>query len=209
MFLRRVAIIAIIPLILTITVTVPTSANDNPSSGATASEITTNSVSNGYQKFTTNTPQDSVGGTNQNTPNMGQSSGFNALRWPWSGNCDHRGESDNIHLTNNRTEVSVHGWWLKLNDDCPAKADVWVELQAWSCVFWYGSWNCSWYTLDRSPTKRVFSGGGSGNRVNARNECASRSMVTFRSVVDVDIPGEVDSSEKWYKKRSLACYPIR
>ena len=133
--------------------------------------------------------------------------GVRYVRWPWSSGCRHTGASDDIHLTNRGTEVSVHGWWVALNDNCPAKADVWVELQAWRCeTKWFGR-ICNWYRLDKSKPKRVFSGGGSANRVNARHGCQSSQWVTFRAVVDVDIPGEVDSADRWSWSYDLPCDP--
>lgn len=168
-------------------------------------ETISDSYANGDRKFTT---------VNENSTNVssrsaseGSDQAYRMLSWPWSGQCEHVGESDNIHLTNGQTEVSVHGWWLALNNECPSKADVWVELQARSCIYDNGNWHCFWQRLDRSQPKRIYSGGGSANRVNARHNCVSRTSVSFRVVVDVDIPGEIDSSAKMYKRFDLRCYP--
>lgn len=172
----------------------PANADENPNA---------DDHENGFRKFTTDSGE-STGDSNQH---WSLDFAYEALGWPWSGQCEHIGESDNIHLSNGDREVSVHGWWLALNDKCPRKADVWVELQARSCVYWGGNWYCHWQALDRSRPKRIYSGGGSANRVNARHSCISRSWVSFRVVVDVDIPGEIDSSTKMYKRFNLPCYP--
>ena len=195
----RKALVAFFALAAVITSSVmvsPAGAEENPDSGqeAPSSEPENQDGYFALKPSSEETPSDT--GLPRRLP-----------RWPWSGGCEHEAVSDNIHLTNRNTEVSVHGWWLALNDDCPSKADVWVELQAWSCVNWFGAWSCYWETLDRSRTARVFSGGGTANRVNARHGCVSSSMVSFQVVVDVDIPGEIDSLNRLYKRFNLACYP--
>ena len=151
--------------------------------------------------------------TRDSNPGAPDSEGSNAPRWPWDNDtdCEHKGKSDHLHYstnnTTNETEVSVHGWWKALNDQCPPKAKVWVALQAWRCSGWWIFWDCYWDTVSQSRPEKVYSGGGSGNRVNARHRCASFSPVSWRVVVDVDIPDENDSADKWYAEYRVRCNP--
>ena len=131
--------------------------------------------------------------------------------WIFS-SCRHKGVSDRPHISHNKDGVrviSVHAWWVALNDDCPDMADVWVALEAWSCTLWSNGrlTNCHWEEMSRSRPERVYPDGGSGNWVNTRHACDPTRRVSWRAVVDVDIPGQIDGSEKFYKRRALACYP--
>lgn len=131
--------------------------------------------------------------------------------WIFS-SCQHKGKSDRPHISHSRSgvrEVSVHGWWIALNEDCPARADVWVALEAWSCTLLSDGRliDCHWKEMSRSETRRVYPDGGSGNWVNTRHACATTGRVSWRAVVDVDIPGQIDGSEKYYRRRALTCYP--
>ncbi len=66
---------------------------------------------------------------------------------------------------------------------------------------------CWWDTVD-SPKKRIKEGGGSANRVTARNACSSSEIVAYRSVVDVDLVGEVDPPDKLITPSiDLLCHP--
>lgn len=122
--------------------------------------------------------------------------------------CAHKGKSDDIHRSSNGRDVSVHGWWIKISGNCPPKAKVWVELQAWRCKGWWIFWRCGWDGVDRSRPELIYPGGGKANRVNARHVCVSNSMVSWRTVVDVDIPGQPDPSTKFHSRRyNLACNP--
>lgn len=131
--------------------------------------------------------------------------------------CLHEGESDDLHYSSSSSGIqqiiSVHGWWNILNDDCPDKADVWVKLQAWQCTSWLVFRRCDWEDLNKSPTRRIkakhIKGVRKGNyRVTARHTCASDTLVTWRAVVDVDIPGQIDGSEKYYSDEfDFECYP--
>lgn len=121
--------------------------------------------------------------------------------------CTHTGMSDYPHRS--RGDASVHGWWLDLDrdGDCPPKAKVWVKLQMYGCDYFLGiPWQCYWKTMDKSPPKLIYSGGGSANRVNARYTCNSSAYASWRAVVDVDIPDQRDSSRKYISPvRDLPC----
>ena len=145
----------------------------------------------------------------------GRESSVTAL-WPWSSPCRHEAEGDRPHISRYRgfEEASVHGWWNALNDDCPDKADVWVELQAVRCTELGILVYCRWKKVDKSPTARIkpkFTNNiqnRSYGRVNARRVCTSTREVRWRAIVDVDIPGQIDGSEKFYSREVvLKCYP--
>lgn len=130
-----------------------------------------------------------------------------------SGSCRHEGRSDEVHVSGG--DASVHGWWVKTGGTCPLKAYVWVELQAWRCIkIWdlpgdiLDVWDCSFDPVSRSSTRLVYAGGGSANRVTARKACASTSPVTWRAIVDVDIPNQNDSADKFKGEAyDLNCNP--
>ena len=130
-----------------------------------------------------------------------------------SGSCGHKGNSDRVHLSGG--DASVHGWWLKTGGTCPLKAFVWVELQARRCIKILDLpgnildvWDCFWDPISRSATRLVFAGSGSSKRVNARKACASSSPVTWRAIVDVDIPNQNDSAAKFESNPiGLNCNP--
>ena len=133
-------------------------------------------------------------------PRSGSSS---LARWPWFTNCEHTGDSDDVHISTsfNRTDVSVHGWWRPLNNECPEKANVWVALQVYRCGTVSEGTICYWHTVNKSKPKLLWPGtGNSAARVNARFTCVTRRSVSWRAVVDVDIPGEIDGSEKYYSR---------
>ena len=137
-----------------------------------------------------------------------QSSESNSANSTRSLLCDHEGRTDDVHRSSNGRDVSVHGWWVKIGGNCPPKAKVWVELQAWRCRGWWIFWRCGWDGIDRSRPKDIYPGGGSANRVNARHVCVSNSMVSWRAAVDVNIPGQPDPSTKFYSRTyNLACNP--
>jgi len=130
-----------------------------------------------------------------------------ASSWLRADRCRHTGMSDRPHRSGR--DVSVHGWWLDLDreGDCPPRAHVWVELQMYGCDYFLGiPWQCYWKTMDKSRTRLVYSGGGSGNWVNARYTCRSYAVASWRARVDVNIPNQRDSSRKYVSPvRDLAC----
>ena len=140
------------------------------------------------------------------SPAGSTSDGAASFSWPWT-DCEHEGRADHPHKS--QGQASVHGFWVVLDDDeedCPDKADVWVELWAYGCGEISGE--CGYVKITRSPTKRIAPGGGRGKRATARHTCASVTAVTWIGRVDVDIPNEIDGSEKWWgPKNELSCSP--
>ena len=111
---------------------------------------------------------------------------------------------DYPHLSKNKRDVSIHGWWKVKPDsqNCPeyAHVEVWLQVN-WCDIFG----NCMWVTLDNN-TKRVRAGGGSDRRTNARHECASKDWIGYRNVVDVDLEDVPDLPNKLKITRDVECY---
>ena len=101
--------------------------------------------------------------------------------------------------------VSVHGWWLDKNNQCPSHADVTVSL--------YGYWchiaiiDCEWVVLDHD-LKSVKAKNKGGKRVNAREWCATNTWTLYLNVVDVNIPGQFDWPDTYEVTRDVQCRPI-
>ncbi|MDX3132147.1 hypothetical protein PV367_20645 [Streptomyces europaeiscabiei] len=95
---------------------------------------------------------------------------------------------DNVHFSHTVAgAVNAHGWWKRLSGPA-TKAKVTVDLQVKS--------GAGWRTL-KTGTKTVYSGGGSGKRAPAAWKCTNLIQKnSFRSVVDVDLVGYPDDSNK-------------
>ncbi|WP_329109503.1 hypothetical protein OG792_12115 [Micromonospora sp. NBC_01699] len=106
-------------------------------------------------------------------------------------------DGDFVHKTGN--DATGHGYWGNIN--CPAgtraKVTIWLEE-----YYDDGSWRVKGEG-EKSP---VYAGGGSANRANARATCQGTAQVSWRSRIDVDLIGQVDSSEQAVTEtRNLAC----
>ena len=78
------------------------------------------------------------------------------------------------------------------------KADVTIQLQIRR--------GDAWVDVGAAGVKRVRPGGGSANRANARFICLTREVNEWRSVIDTDIIGVVDTPEKLYTQvQRLEC----
>lgn len=95
---------------------------------------------------------------------------------------------DNVHYSHTVAKaVNAHGWWKRLSGPA-TKAKVTVDIQVKS-----GS---RWRTLN-TGTKTVYSGGGSAKRASAAWKCTNLIQKnSFRSIVDVDLVGYPDDSNK-------------
>ena len=120
-----------------------------------------------------------------------------------------RTRSDDIHHSG--SQLSVHGWWETVSSTgCPSKADVNVQLQGLMCQSYWGIEVCWWETIqpDGEDDANLWPGGGSGKRVTGRSDCASNIGTGFRSVVDVDLVGIWDPSQKLESAgEELQCRP--
>jgi hypothetical protein len=106
-------------------------------------------------------------------------------------------DGDRVHRSG--ADVSGHGWWVRIN--CPAgtkaKVTIWLEE-----YFSDGTWR-----VKAEGDKTVYSGGGRANRAAAHASCNSFSaFVSWRSRIDVDLVGRVDSAEQAITPvQDLAC----
>jgi hypothetical protein len=109
--------------------------------------------------------------------------------------CRFRMEGDYVHISIG--DASGHGWWV--NIDCEAmQAIVTVQLQQYI--------NGSWQNAGSPGSKTVYSGGGSANRAVGRAHCNTTTTTSWRSVIDVDVIGILDSPFKYYTPtQSLNC----
>lgn len=115
-----------------------------------------------------------------------------------AGSCSYDTRGDYPHPSG--SDVSAHGWWVYLSGSCPAQADVTVYLQQ----YWCDGWGCRWITR-ATGEKRVYAGGGSANRANARTYCDSSEYTGWRNVVDVDLVGVSDPADKAYITSNVYC----
>ncbi|MCC9707276.1 hypothetical protein E4N62_19535 [Streptomyces sp. MNU76] len=95
---------------------------------------------------------------------------------------------DNVHFSHTVAgAVNAHGWWKRISGPA-TKAKVTVDIQVKS--------GTGWRTLN-TGTKTVYSGGGSAKRASAAWKCTNLiQRNSFRSVVDVDLVGYPDDSNK-------------
>jgi hypothetical protein len=105
---------------------------------------------------------------------------------------------DYVHISNTPpASASAHGWWT-YSKETELKADVTVQLQV--------NRGGTWVDVGRAGVERVRPGGGSANRSSARVPCVTLESTEWRSVIDVDIVGVIDSPEKLYTaSRRLSC----
>jgi hypothetical protein len=105
---------------------------------------------------------------------------------------------DYVHVSNTPPlAASAHGWWTYAKET-DLKADVTVQLQV--------NRGGTWVDVGRPGVERVRPGGGSANRSNARVPCVTTESTEWRSVIDVDIVGVIDTPDKLYTTpRRLNC----
>ncbi|MEH1165503.1 hypothetical protein V6V47_08960 [Micromonospora sp. CPCC 205539] len=96
-------------------------------------------------------------------------------------------DGDYVHKTGN--DATGHGWWININCASGTRATVKIWLEEY---YSDGSWRVKG-SGSKSP---VYSGSGSANRANARATCQSSAVVSWRSRIDVDLIGQVDSPEQ-------------
>ena len=102
--------------------------------------------------------------------------------------CTYSQEVDNAHISSDPpTAASSHGWWLYISGGCPSTANVDTYLQA----LWWTGYVYEWRTVAFNSGD-VYAGGGAGNRITARLNCAAFYLVSWRSLVDVDLTNHLD-----------------
>lgn len=112
---------------------------------------------------------------------------------------------DRVHISKEKYKghsvASAHGWWVKGSAKA-TKADVTVWIQ------YKPKGSNKWRTVETKKQRIKAKAGKNKARVTAREVCSSHSPRQFRSVVDVDLVGYADSSEKLYTKAvTLKCTP--
>jgi hypothetical protein len=105
---------------------------------------------------------------------------------------------DYVHLSSSPPRaVSAHGWWVRIDNEAPL-ALVSVQLQIKRAGLWLD--------VGSAGSKVIKSGGGSANRVRARAPCVGSDVHEWRSVVDVDLVGYLDSADRHFTPtRLLPC----
>lgn len=93
--------------------------------------------------------------------------------------------------------ISGHGWW---NPGTCTK----LTAKVYNCLYEYYDDN-SWRLKACSPTKTVYSGGGTRNRTAANRVCDAAIDTSWRNHVDVDVVDEWDSSEYPYNQAVVEC----
>ncbi|MET8150202.1 hypothetical protein ACIBSW_24085 [Actinoplanes sp. NPDC049668] len=110
--------------------------------------------------------------------------------------CTPESGRDNPHYSSG--DVSGHGWWKK--GTCTA-----ATAHVFNCLYeWYT--DGSWRQKACSTTRQLRPYTGSGDRAVARATCNSTGQtISWRNHVDVDVDGQVDSSEKPYNQANVNC----
>lgn len=105
---------------------------------------------------------------------------------------------DFVHISSTPPPTaSAHGWWERGSAKA-THADVTIRLQIKE--------GNSWVYVGSTGKERVLPGGGSANRATARATCENSVVHQWRSVIDVDLVGSVDSPDKGETPvQSLAC----
>lgn len=124
--------------------------------------------------------------------------------------CDYETRGDRPHKSSTGNAVSAHGWWTtETPERCPSHAYVEVWLDAFVCYYVKGvRTRCLWEQIDHNE-KRVYPGGGSNRITVVRKDCARNDeLVSFRTVIDVDLEGVWDSPWQAREQGEVMCTPV-
>ena len=134
----------------------------------------------------------------------------NSLSFGFAFGCDYETKGDYPHKSKTENAVSAHGWWeTKTRSRCPSHAYVAVWLDAFVC-YYVGDQKvrCLWEQIDYNE-ERVRPGPGSGKRTTVRKDCATNDeLVSFRTVIDVDLEGVWDDPWQARVKNDVYCTPV-
>jgi hypothetical protein len=93
--------------------------------------------------------------------------------------------------------ASAHGWWIRGNAQA-TRARVTIVLQM--------KVGQAWVTKGTKGSAVIRPGGGSSARVTAKAHCVTSGRHQWRSEIDVDLVGEIDSPNKAHSPtRTLNC----
>lgn len=116
-----------------------------------------------------------------------------------AGICAFTQHGDRAHISSSGgpRAVQAHGWWQKGN--CKATiATVTVQLQK--------KIGTRWVDVGRQGSGEFGAGGGRGKRATARYECKGTARTTYRSWVDVNVHGILDTpGAYWSAEVTLNC----
>lgn len=95
--------------------------------------------------------------------------------------------------------ASAHGWWEHPDQSSQAEVTVWLQVKR----------GATWTFVGEPGKERVRSGsGGSGRRANVRIPSVGAAPTEWRSVVDVDVVGKIDSPGRLIRpSMTLPCLP--
>ncbi|MFC0581187.1 hypothetical protein [Micrococcoides hystricis] len=104
-------------------------------------------------------------------------------------------KGDYVHVT--RGQASAHGWWVRGTAKATT-AKVTVQLQ------YKPTKRSRWHNRGKAGVRTIKP--GTSKRANARMTCRSRASKQWRSWVDVDLVGYLDTPNKLYTaSRTLRC----
>jgi hypothetical protein len=112
--------------------------------------------------------------------------------------------AEHVHLNYSpRRHVSGHGCWRTSDPDLlDERATITVVLQVWDDD------GRDWDIVEAKSKEDIRPGCGRGKRATAKELCSSSGYRTWRSRVDVDIQGMIDSDEKaWSENQRHPCTP--
>lgn len=103
--------------------------------------------------------------------------------------CTGDPQGDYLHRSSTSPfPASGHGWWTATSCKTGVQAVVTVQLQTYQ--------SGKWINVGYPGQKTVYAGGGSSNRAEANRHCSSGATSLWRSVIDVDLIGYIDTWDK-------------
>ncbi len=119
--------------------------------------------------------------------------------------CHYLSRADRPHISANRRDVSVHGWWHYYSGTCET-ATVQIWLYHYRCV--PETAQCYWALTDYDIVREMPKKAPLYLRANARHSCESFSRkVGFKVVVDVDIDDAPDPTDTAERIENVYCVP--
>lgn len=110
--------------------------------------------------------------------------------------CTPESGRDDPHYSSG--DVSGHGWWKK--GTCTADT-----AHVFNCLYEFYT-DGTWRQKACSTTKQLRPYTGSGDRTVARATCNSTAQtISWRNHVDVDVDGQIDTSEQPYNQANVNC----
>ncbi|SDP73999.1 hypothetical protein SAMN04487905_10836 [Actinopolyspora xinjiangensis] len=111
--------------------------------------------------------------------------------------CNPVADSDNPHLSGNRTDVSAHAWWYQ--GDCDND-----RATVTACLYeWYTDNTWRRKACDTNGNQKP--GRSSSRWLNVRESCDSFERTSWRAHVDVDVNWEVDNPGVSTREADVNC----